>query len=500
MASLLTGYEYPATTLRDAWRLVCLNQFHDIIPGSSIHDVYVESQEQYGVIAEMGRSVREAALQALAGSVEGDLLVVNPTSFARDDFAFWTGEIAPDRHLTTADGRTVRTQAADGGVWIDLPGTAPLSLTPLRLADGNTAAPEIGLVASPVLLENDYLRVELNGDGDIIRVYDKAADREVLPAGAIANQFQAFEDRPMSWDAWDVDIFFDDRMWTADPATSVEVVEAGPLRATIEIRRRILHSDYVQRISLPYNSPRLDFETTIVWQERHVLLKAAFPVDVLTPVATYEIQWGNVQRPTHRNTSWDWARFETCAQKWVDLSEGDYGVSLLNDCKYGHDIRDNVMRISLLRSPTRPDPEADQGEHRFTYSLLPHAGAWDETTIGAAYALNDPLIVADLRGLRTGAEQGNNDQSLTLLLAVDRPNIVVETVKRAEDGRGIIVRCYESQRRRGPVSIRPSFPVAEAWRTNLLEEDQRQIEVSDGGITYPVRPYEIFTLRLVPAT
>jgi alpha-mannosidase len=158
------------------------------------------------------------------------------------------------------------------------------------------------------------------------------------------------------------------------------------------------------------------------------------------------------------------------------------------------------MRMSLLRSPTRPDPEADQGEHRFTYSLLPHSGSWDETTIGAAYALNDPLIVADLRGLHAGVEHTNTDQSFTSLIVIDRPNIVVETVKRAEDGRGIIVRCYESQRRRGPVSIRPGFPVAEAWRTNLLEEDQRHIEVLDGGITYSVRPYEIFTLRLVPAT
>ena len=163
--------------------------------------------------------------------------------------------------------------------------------------------------------------------------------------------------------------------------------------ATLEIRRRILHSDYVQRISLAHNSPRLDIDTTIDWRERHVLLKVAFPVDVLTPTATYEIQWGNVERPTHRNTSWDWARFETCAQKWVDLSEGGYGVSLLNDCKYGHDIHDNVMRISLLRSPTMPDPEADQGEHRFVYSLLPHADRWNETTVAAAYALNDPLLV-----------------------------------------------------------------------------------------------------------
>jgi alpha-mannosidase len=148
------------------------------------------------------------------------------------------------------------------------------------------------------------------------------------------------------------------------------VIEAGPLQATLEVRRRVLNSPFVQRISLAYNSPRLDFDTTITWQERHILLKVAFPVDILSPLATYEIQWGNVQRATHRNTSWDWARFETCAQKWVDLSEGNYGVSLLNDCKYGHDIHDNVMRISLLRSPTMPDPEADQGEHRFAYCYL----------------------------------------------------------------------------------------------------------------------------------
>ena len=173
---------------------------------------------------------------------------------------------------------------------------------------------------------------------------------------------------------------------------SVTVVEAGPLRATLEIKRRILHSDYVQRISLSHNSPQIDVSTDIDWQERAIMLKVAFPVDVLTPTATYEIQWGNTERPTHRNTSWDWARFETCAQKWVDLSEGGYGVSVLNDCKYGHDIKDTVIRISLLRGTGSPDPVADLGKHRFAYSMLPHAGRWNEGTVAAAYGLNDPLI------------------------------------------------------------------------------------------------------------
>jgi alpha-mannosidase len=248
----------------------------------------------------------------------------------------------------------------------------------------------------------------------------------------------------------------------------------------------------VQRISLNRHSARLDFDTRIDWRERHVLLKVAFPVDVLSPMATYEIQWGNVERPTHRNTSWDWARFETVAQKWVDLSEGGYGVSLLNDCKYGHDICDNVMRISLLRSPTLPDPEADRGEHHFVYSLLPHAGRWDETTVAAAYALNDPLFVAE--GRRGGKPGGD------ALLAFDRANLVVETVKRAEDGEGLVVRCYESQRRRGPVILTTSFDLAAAWRTNLLEENQNELErLGNQQVMLHVRPYEIITLRLVPA-
>ena len=283
-------------------------------------------------------------------------------------------------------------------------------------------------------------------------------------------------------------------MWTADPAQSVRVIEHGALHATIEVRRRILNSDYVQRISLAHNSPRLDFETTIEWQERHVMLKVAFPVDVLTPAATYEIQWGNVQRPTHRNTSWDWARFETAAQKWVDLSEGDYGVSLLNDCKYGHDIHDNVMRISLLRSPTMPDPEADQGRHHFAYSILPHAGPWDEQTIAAAYALNDPPLV-----VRTvGVDAGEPAPALSLF-SVDSDNVVVETVKRAEDGEGVIVRLYEARRTRSQVTLKSAFPLAAAWRVNLLEEKQAELAVQGDSVTFQAKPYEIVTLRLLPS-
>ncbi len=497
VASLLDySYRYPAQELHRAWELVCLNQFHDIIPGSSIGAVYADSQRQYTEIGEIGAAVKRSALNVIAEAAKADVLIVNPTSFARSDLAFWPHHLEPGQHLVKPDGEVVLAQAAEGGTWISAGELAPYSVTPLVIAAGTASVLDTRLRVTASALENNYVRVEINEMGDITRVYDKTAAREVLAPGGIGGQFQAFEDRPLNWDAWDIDIFYDDRMWLAEPASSIRVVEAGPLRATVEVERRILNSPFAQRISLAYNSAQIDFDTWIDWRERHILLKAAFPVDVLSPTAAYEIQWGSVERPTHRNTSWDWARFETAAQKWVDLSEGGYGVSLLNDCKYGHDIRDNVIRISLLRSPTDPDLQADQGEHRFAFSLLPHTDRWDARTVGAAYALNDPLLVVD--GVAHAA-QPVQPALLKGIVYVDRPNAVIETIKRAEDGEGVIVRLYESQRKRGPITLTAGFPLRAAWRTNLLEENLASISAHGSAITLNLRPFEIVTLRLVPA-
>lgn len=353
------------------------------------------------------------------------------------------------------------------------------------------------------MLENDALRVEFDTAGDITRLFDKTVGREVLPPGQRANIFQAFEDRPLGGDAWDIDIFYSDKQWTAEPAHSLSVIEEGPLRAGLEIRRRLLNSEIVQRVYLYQGSRRLDFDTWVDWRERHVLLKVAFPVDILSPVATYDVQWGNVQRPIHRNTSWDWARFETVAHKWVDLSEGDYGVSLLNDCKYGHDVRDNVIRLTLLRGPTYPDPNADQGEHRLTYSLLPHRGDWRTDTVPTSYALNDPLIVRRVNGggpspPGLGGTEGGRGSTSQSLVAVDVSNVIIETVKQAEDGQGLIVRLYENERSRGPLTLRAGFPLAGAYRCNLLEENEAPLLIVQNVVHLTVKPYQIMTLRLVP--
>ena len=340
------------------------------------------------------------------------------------------------------------------------------------------------------------MRAEFDHSGDIVRLFDKRVNREVLAAGQRANQWQAFEDRPLDWEAWDIDIFYDEKMWLANPAHSIKVVEKGPLRACLEIRRRVFNSEITQRIYMGADSARIDFDTRINWQERRLLLKVAFPVDILSPKATYEIQWGNVERPTHSNTSWDWARFESCAHKWVDLSEGDYGVSLLNDCKYGHDISGNVIRLTALKGAMFPDPDADLGEHHFTYSLLPHVGDWRQETVPAAYALNNPLIIHQVQGAPQGASKADSRS----LVHVDVPQIIIETVKQAEDGDGLIVRLYEHERTQREFDLRAGFPLAEVHRCNLLEENADCLDATGKKARLRARPYQIMTLRLKPAT
>jgi alpha-mannosidase len=500
LASTLTNYQYPFTNYREAWQTICLNQFHDIIPGSSIGPVYEESLQQYADLTESITRERDTALAAISESLGGDLLLVNPTPFSRNDLAFIPG----NWRLVNGNSRLVignwQVQPIEGGVLIDAGELPPYSVNPAIMEVSPQPEPQSPITNYQLpeswnyTLENPHLLVSFSPTGDITRIFDKTANREVLASGKVGNQFQAFEDRPKDFDAWDIDIYYDDKTYFAEPASSVKLVESGPLRWTVEVTRKILNSEITQRISLRHNSPRLDFETNINWMERHTMLKVAFPVEVFSPVATYEIQWGNVQRPTHKNTSWDWARFETCAHKWVDLSEGGYGVSLLNDCKYGHDIHDNVMRLTLLRSPTLPDPMADFGEHHFVYSLLPHSGSWEENTQREAYALNDPIIVYQTKEEREKKEIFHPSSFISASAA----NVIIETVKMAEDGDGMIVRLYESHRKRGPVTVRFAFALENAWVTNLLEENESTLRVENDIIVLEIKPYQICTLRIQP--
>ena len=497
LAALTTDYAYPHDAVTQAWELICLNQFHDILPGSSVHPVYEESDKDYATIRELGEDVRDRAITALAATLPSDtaVIAVNPTSFGGRRIGLLPDGSADTTHLVNADGSSLITQAVDGGTLVELNDLAPYSVTAISQAQGAAAAASSDLSISQAdgvtILENALLRVEIDAAGDVTRVYDKQAAREVIAAGETANQLIAFEDRPMNFDAWDIDIFFEDRAEKIGGVESIAITEQGALRVGVEIKRRYRDSQIHQTVYLYKDSRRIDFDTWVDWHEHHILLKAAFPVDVLSPTATYDVQWGNVERPTHRNTSWDWARFETCAHKWADLGEGDYGVALLNDCKYGYDIHDNVIRLTLLKSATMPDPIADEGEHLMTYSLLPHTGDWRGEVIPEAYDLNDPLILRRVSG-------GAGSTSLASLVSVDAPNVVIETVKQAEDGNGLIVRLYEDQRSRGKFKLTTSFPLAQAYYCNLLEVDDDEIQVRGGDLELEIKPYQIINLRLIP--
>ncbi|MBC7814762.1 MAG: alpha-mannosidase [Burkholderiales bacterium] len=493
-AALATDYDYPYEDANKAWELICLNQFHDILPGSSIEAVYTDSDKDYEAIRKLGEKIRESAFDALTRTLPAGsaVMVINSTSFAGGRVGFLAGRSAP---LADANGMALRIQSVDGGTLVEVPDLQPYSV--IALSERASAVPSSsGLLATTqsdgqTILENSLLRVEFNAVGSITRLYDKSAERDVLPQGEQGNVLLAFEDRPLNFDAWDIDIFYEDRTEKIEQVESLSITEQGPLRAALEIVRRYRSSTIRQKIYLYHNSKRLDFDTWIDWHEQHILIKVAFPVDVLSPTATFDVQWGNVERATHRNTSWDIARFETCAHKWADLSEGSYGVALLNDCKYGYDVHNNVIRLSLLKSATNPDPNADQGEHWMTYSLLPHIGDWRNEVVAAAYDLNDPLILRRVDGSASSASAPGS------LVAVDTSNVIIETVKMAEDGGGLIVRLFENERSRGKVRITTGFNLTAAYICNLLEENERELLIDGNTIQIDITPYQIQTLRLV---
>ncbi|MFZ5879215.1 MAG: alpha-mannosidase, partial [Chloroflexota bacterium] len=275
-ASLIANHQYPITNYQQAWQTICLNQFHDIIPGSSIGPVYEESQAQYAELTKNVTQLRDEALEAIAQTLDGDVLLVNPTSFTQRALVFIPG----DASAFTRDGGPVPVQPADSGLWVDAGELAPYSVIALSQTSKVEGQAEITVDGQPstVVLENDFIRAEFNEAGDLIRIFDKKAQREVLAEGATANQFQLYEDRPMNFDAWDIDAYYDDRTWLAEPASSIAWIECGPLRQTVEIKRKALHSEIVQRISLSHHSPRLDFDTTVNWMERNTMLKVAFPL------------------------------------------------------------------------------------------------------------------------------------------------------------------------------------------------------------------------------
>lgn len=463
----LAGGE-PAPSLEPLWRTVLLNEFHDVLPGSSIHEVYGEAEEQLGDVVGSARAAQRDAVARLVevsgGSPQGEdaLLLVNT-------------ELRDRPVRATLERPLLGAQPVPGGYVLASDEEVPALGTRLAVA----AAPVEGLEAGDRRLENRRLRVELADDGTLRSVFDKAAGRETL-AGP-GNQLWAYVDRPRAWDAWDVDSGFRDQAEAISGVESIVVSERGPHRAAIRVVRRFRHSTITQEYRLWSNADRLDVATTLDWHDRRWLLKARFPLAVRSPYATYETAFGTEQRATHQNTSWDAARFEVCGQRFVDLSEPDYGVALLNDGKYGHDVVGSEIGLSLLRSPTYPDTLADEGEQSFVYALCPHRGTWlGGGVLREAEDLNSPLLTRVCGGSEPRTWRPISLRGLPVALGALKP---------LEDGGGLVLRCYEPQGSRGAVNV----DLPQGWGLDgerTLVEDR----VDHAQLTFA--PFQIHTWAL----
>lgn len=497
--------EYPAKELNSGWETILLNQFHDILPGSSIKEVYEDSQKDYLRILDEGKQLVDKALCGIAGSIdlkEKSVVAFNTLSYDRTDIVeFDLPEGYENIEISDYNGKVMPSQIVCGTGKDEAGRKKVIFLAENIPAKGYKAfkiskASGNANAASPVVADkngfsNKYFDVKLDEQLNITSIYDKVNNREVLKEGQRANVLQAFEDKPHNFDAWDINIYYQEKMWEVNDVQSVELVENGPVRTTLKVTRKFLDSTITQYMHVYSDIPRIDFANVIDWKEKQVLLKAAFPVDVHSDKATYEIQYGNVERPTHWNTSWDYARFEVCAHKWADLPEDGYGVSLLNDCKYGHDIKDGVMRLTLLKSATSPNVDADREMHEFTYSIYPHAGDWkDAGTVKMAYELNCPVYakVED-------AHKGSLPVEFSLL-SVDKENVVVEVVKKAEKGDEMIVRLYECYNRRSDVTLKFFKNVSKVWECDLLENNISEVATDGNSFKFSIKPYEIKTFKI----
>ena len=482
--AMLAGGRYDQDTLVAGWQTILRNQFHDIIPGSSINEVYQDCHKEYGKVADDLRALAKDALGTLSRPEENAWTLWHFGSFPRTDVVFI--EETREGVFTDASGRPLKAQRVDGGCWVEVT-LAPLSATTIRFAEKAAEAEivpfDVDMAAGKV--RTPFYEIAWDADGHLIRLFDAENGREVIPAGEKANVLEVYEDKPVNFENWDVDIFYLFKHEEAKLAKAPELIECGALRTVIRFSYTYRHSTFVQDMVLYADSRRIDFKTHADWHESHRLLKAAFPVDVRSTKATYEIQYGHVERPTHFNTSWDYARFEVVAHRWADLSEQGYGVSLLNDCKYGHNIKDNVMHITLLKSGKYPDTEADMGEHDFTYALLPHAGAVTEgDTIEEAVRLNLPV-----RTLKGAAME------LAPAFAASSRSVTVDAVKKAEDEDCLILRVHECRGGHAVAELKPGFEIKAYAPCNLLEE-QTGDRVESATICAALRPFEIQTYKI----
>ncbi|KAK9380856.1 glycosyl hydrolases family 38 N-terminal domain-containing protein [Kockiozyma suomiensis] len=519
-------YKYPTERIDDLWEIVCLNQFHDVLPGSAIEMVYDDVKKLYAEVSEKGNALLQEAAEALGFTSSPE---TSNAEFVGVSSLPWPRQAILEVPSSVATGKVHSQKAASEKHYVVMETGVNNLLRPVQgikaTADNSVSLTEIA--ADKYVLENKKLKVTITA-GVITSLYDKTEEREVLEDGGKANRFVLFDDKPLYFQAWDTEVYSLDKFKYLDD-TKVTVGETGPLRASVVVEIKISEVSWLKStISLDASiAPQaasadlgpitalsyLDIETEVEWHEIHKFLKTEFNVDVHCDTANYETQFGIAKRPTHYNTSWDVAKFEVCCHKWADLSESTYGVTVMNNCKYGFAIHGNTMRLSLLRSPKAPDGHADMGHHTMKYAILPHAGPMNADVVRASYDYNYPVHPYFIeRKIVQCAE------NLLGSITIEGPsNIIISNVKRAEDdidvsrghlpvkeGKNLIVRVYDSIGGKTKGVLATNLPIKRVTWANLLEDELEEIpfqtmKINRRNVTripISLRAFEVSTLKL----
>jgi alpha-mannosidase len=511
------GRKYPTEEFDRGWKDLLFDDFHDIFPGSGIAVNYLDAKRNLEDVRRVGEGILAGSLNEIAENINFKgvgipLVVFNSLSWARDEVIETEVRLpvaARSVEVVDAAGKPVSSQvvsAVRGERRVRLllrASVPPFGYSTYYVRSAVKPAPiATAIKATGDTLENELVRLKVDPKtGCMTSLFDKRTTSETLaPAetdtggpkdSTCGNLLQAFRDKPKQWDAWNIDEDFEKEHWDLDKADEVTLVESGPLRAVLRVKNHFQNSTFVRDITVTAGSPRVDVNMTSDWHEKHILLKVAMPLSAHNRMATFEIPYGSIERPTTRNTRAEQGKFEVPALHWADLSDANHGLSLLNDCKYGYDAKGNVLRLSLLRSPEWPDPHADEGQHQFTYSLYAHGGNWkDALTVRRGYELNYPLSPRQIEG-----HAGNLPERHSFL-ELKAENVVLTAAKKAEDDGTIIFRFYEWAGKEGDVVLRPDTEVASAEETDLIERPLKAVVVENGGVKIHTRPFEIKTLRL----
>ncbi len=520
--AMLDGRAYPQEEMNRAWKRLLFDDFHDIMPGSGIGVNYLDARRNLQDVRLAGSTAIENSLKEIAAHVNTQtanalgagvpVLVFNSLGWTRTGMVEVEAQLpGPAQHISVTDsaGKIAESQLLS----VDPPthrarflllASVPSVGYKTYFVRGATAglATRSTLKATGDTLENELVRVKIDSrTGCMTSLFDKRGKQEALapsetdtggPKDKICgNLLQTFVDKPKRWDAWNIDADFEKQHWDLDQADEVKLIENGPLRAVIRIKKHFQNSTFVQDVTLYASSPRVDVNMQVEWHEKHILLKVAFPVSAHSEKATFEIPYGSVERPTTRNTPAEKAQFEVPAMRWADISDDKHGLSLLNNCKYGYDAKGNVLRLSLLRSPEWPDPHADEGHHEFTYSLYPHAGGWREAlTMRQGYELNYKLLA-----MQTGKHEGTLPAEHGFV-EVDADNVVLTAVKKAEENDDLIFRFYEWAGKETDVKIGLPPGAQRARDADLMERGIGALPLKAGVVTVHTKPYEIKTVKV----